>query len=151
MPGPYTSFVYGDPATGVWGYLAPLSQTLPSGLLVITGSQFSTLGDVLLGPPVWPSMTFCSNGVVGVSYSQQFDLNPASSPTTYSLLSGTLPPGLSLTNVSNDVGLLSGTPTTAGSYSFTLRATNSYGSADKAFTITIAAAASGGGVSVGLA
>ena len=142
---PFTSFVYGDPAVGVWGEVLPLGHTYPTGLVIVAGAQFSTLGDVLLGPPIWPAMTFCSNGVVGVSYSQQFDLAPASSPTTFSLLSGTIPPGLGLTSVSNDVGLLSGAPTTPGTYTFTLRATNSYGSADKSFTVTIVAGASGGG------
>ena len=144
MPGPYTSFTYGDPARLVWGYLLPLAQAQPSGDTSIVGSLFSCAGDILLGPPVWPSMTFCSDGVVGVSYSQQFDLSPYSGPITFTPPSGTLPPGLSLTNVGGDVGLLSGTPTTPGSYTFTLRATNSYGTADKSFTIVISTAAAAG-------
>ena len=84
------------------------------------------------------------SGVVGVSYSQQFDLSPYSGPITFTPPSGTLPPGLSLTSVGGDVGLLSGTPTTPGSYTFTLRATNSYGTADKSFTIVISTAAAAG-------
>jgi hypothetical protein len=74
---------------------------------------------------------------VGSSYSQRWDLAPAAAPTTYTLQAGSLPPGLSLSNVGNDVGQLAGTPTTAGAYSFTLRATNAYGTADQAFTLTV--------------
>src|SRR5262249_38165257 len=101
------------------------------------------LASVVSGAPIWMSFTFCSDGVVGVPYSQDFDLSPALSPTTYTLVSGSLPAGLSLSNVSGDIGRLSGTPTTAGSSSFTLRATNSLGTADKAFTLVVAS--SGGG------
>ncbi len=39
---------------------------------------------------------------------------------------------------------IAGTPTTPGSYTFTLRATNSYGTADKSFTIVISTAAAAG-------
>jgi hypothetical protein len=86
--------------------------------------------------PVWPAFTF-PNGVVTVVYSEDFDLIPASPPTTYTVVSGSLPPGLALSNVSGDIGRISGTPTTAGTYTFTMRATNAWGTADKAFTITV--------------
>lgn len=93
--------------------------------------------------PVWPAFTF-AGGVVGIAYSQQWDLTPASPPTTYSVVSGSLPTGLSLTSPSPDLGLLSGTPTVAGTYSFTLRATNAFGTADQAFTLVVTAPAGGG-------
>jgi len=96
-------------------------------------------------PPVWPSFTF-ANGVVGTAYSQTWDLTPAAQPTTYTLQAGTLPPGLSLSNVAGDIGQLSGTPTTVGTYSFTLRATNAYGFADQAFTLSVVTPSTGGGV-----
>ena len=95
------------------------------------------------GVPVWPNFTF-GEGVVGISYSQEFDLFPALSPTTFTLVSGSLPPGLSVSNVSADIGRLSGTPTSPGSYSFTLRATNSLGTADKGFTLLVVLPGSGG-------
>ena len=92
-------------------------------------------------PPVWPAMTF-AGGVKGIAYSQDWDLAPASTPTTYTLISGSLPTGLVLTNVSGDIGRLSGTPTVINTFTFTLRASNSAGAADKAFSITIANPAS---------
>jgi large repetitive protein len=87
-------------------------------------------------PPVWPAFTF-ANGVVGVPYSQSFDLAPAAAPTTYTVASGALPPGLLLTNGGGDVGTVSGTPTLAGTFLFSLTATNLFGSATKAFSITV--------------
>ena len=127
---PYTVFSFGDPSI----HPTTLNRTYLSGLSVHGGAD----------APVWPQMTFCS-GVVGVAYSEQFDLAPVGSPTTFTVLSGTLPPGLSLANVSGDIGLLSGTPTTAGAYTFTLRATSAYGTSDQAFSITVSAGAGGGG------
>ncbi len=52
-------------------------------------------------------------------------------PATFALQSGSLPAGLSL---NTSTGVISGTPTTVASYSFTIRATNSYGTDDQAFT-----------------
>lgn len=56
-------------------------------------------------------------------------------PVTYSLLSGTLPPGLTLSTT----GLISGTPTTGpGTYSCWIRARNANGSTtEQAFSLTV--------------
>jgi hypothetical protein len=94
--------------------------------------------------PVWPNFTM-PTGVVGVAYSIQWDLKPAYSPTTYTVSSGTLPTGLTLTSPSGDLGVLSGTPTTAGTYTFTLEATNLYDPVFKTFTFLVVAALGGGG------
>jgi len=56
------------------------------------------------------------------------------STITWSVSSGTLPAGLSL---NTSTGTISGTPTTVGSYSFAIRATNSYGTGDKAFAVSV--------------
>lgn len=118
---------------------------LPPGINVSKAVAYVILDSVNTNPPVWPSFTF-SNGVVGVAYSQTWDLAPAAPPTTYTLNSGSLPPGLSLSNVVDDIGKLSGTPTTAGTYTFTLLATNAYGTAvSPTFSITITSAPGAGG------
>jgi hypothetical protein len=61
-----------------------------------------------------------TNGTVGVSYSASLQTNPQ----YYAAWSytGSLPPGLSMTTGSNYVAAISGTPTTAGTYSFTVQA-----------------------------
>jgi hypothetical protein len=108
----------------------------PTGVRVAKVVCYVVLGSPNVNPPVWPVFAFV-NGFVGNAYAQSFDLSPAAPPTTYTVLSGSLPPGLSLVNVGADVGKIQGTPTTTGVYAFTLRATNAYGTADQAFSITI--------------
>lgn len=58
---------------------------------------------------------------VGVAYSQTITASGGTAPYTYAITGGSLPTGLSLT--AN--GTLSGTPTAAGPYSFTVTATDS--------------------------
>jgi hypothetical protein len=135
-----------SPAVGVdvsklvaYAALAP-----PVGVDIAKLVAYAVLDAPVNVPPVWTNFTFAP-GVVGIAYSQQWDLTPASATTTFSVVTGSLPPGLSLTSPNGDLGVISGTPTTAGTYSFTLRATNAYGTADKAFSITISAAPSSGG------
>ena len=60
-------------------------------------------------------------GVDGVAYSQSIVASGGSSPYTFSVSAGSLPPGLALSGA----GLLSGTPTGGGSYTFTIEVTDS--------------------------
>ncbi len=55
---------------------------------------------------------------VAVAYSLPLSVSGGTAPYTYSLASGTLPPGLTLNTTT---GLISGTPTTQGAYAFTAR------------------------------
>jgi len=74
------------------------------------------------------------NGVRMSPYSFQFAA-ASSSPATWAVTNGTLPFGLSL----NTSGLLSGTPTTVGSSTFTVTAATPTGSDSKTITIEILA------------
>ena len=78
-----------------------------------------------------------STGTVGQGYSYQLHTSGGQAPITFSVISGSLPSGLNLSTT----GSISGTPTTAGNYSFTVRATDSCAAgaqtADRAFSITI--------------
>ena len=56
-------------------------------------------------------------GIVGQAYSQPFSATGGTSPYTWSIQSGALPPGLTISSG----GVLSGTPTTVGSSTFTVR------------------------------
>lgn len=106
---------------------------------------YAVLSATNTNPPVWPSLTF-PNGYVSNPYSYTWDLAPAAPPTTYTLNSGSLPPGLSLNSPSADIGSVTGTPTTAGTYTFTLLATNAYGTAvSPTYSITISAPVGAGG------
>ncbi len=75
-------------------------------------------------------------GTVGVAYSYAFTLG-GTAPVSAVVTSGSLPPGLALSTS----GELTGTPTSAGSFPFTIRATNAIGSSDGTFTISIGPAA----------
>lgn len=55
------------------------------------------------------------------------------SPITWAVYSGSLPAGLTL----SDTGAISGTPATADTYTFTVKAVNSAGEDKKAFTLTV--------------
>jgi PKD repeat protein len=83
-------------------------------------------------------------GTVGVVYTAEATIDPPTvlAPITYTISSGSLPPGLSLSSPdSSREWEISGTPTTAGSYTFTLTATNTLGSDSTSITIVINAAA----------
>jgi hypothetical protein len=75
-------------------------------------------------------------GRVGVAYSQQFSSLGGQAPFTFSLAPGSnpVPPGFSL----DSDGVFSGTPTTAGTFEFTLRLADSGGRVnDRLYTLVI--------------
>lgn len=80
--------------------------------------------------------TSLPNGQANLAYSQTLAVGGGVSPYTWSLLSGSLPAGLSLSGV----GVISGTPTAAESQAFTVRVTDSAGPAatdDQSLTIVV--------------
>ncbi len=96
----------------------------------LAGASNATYDIEILGPPSFTTTSPLPYGVAGVAYSQQIE---ATGDALFSQVGGTLPTGLSLaTN-----GLLSGTPTVAGPYSFTVRATNAYGWTNRNFDLQI--------------
>jgi hypothetical protein len=60
------------------------------------------------------------NGTEGIAYSQTLSVTSGAAPFTFAVISGSLPPGLSLTGA----GALSGTPTAPGTYTFVIEATD---------------------------
>ncbi|MCU1237169.1 MAG: Ig family protein, partial [Candidatus Solibacter sp.] len=74
---------------------------------------------------------------VGQSYSVQLAASGGSAPYIYSIYAGSLPAGLTLNAAT---GVISGSPTTPGTYTFTSKVTDSKGKTDIATcTITVAA------------
>ena len=78
-------------------------------------------------------------GAVGVAYSAQINVTQTTAPYSFSIGSGAPPPGLSLSaSLISAAGTLSGTPTTAGNYSFTMMAADSAGNtASQGYTLVI--------------
>ena len=126
--------VSGTPTTvGSWSFRLRANGSFEGS--VETGWQTITVNP---RPPVFSDGSVNSSARVGIAYS---DGVSASETSSYSVVAApnNLPPGLSL-NTSN--GAITGTPTTPGSYSFRIRASNSTGSTDTAIqTITVISAA----------
>ena len=88
------------------------------------------------------------SGTRGTSYHTTLAASDGSGTYTWSISAGSLPAGLTLTG-----NIISGTPTTAGTYSFTVQVSDGIGAAIKPLSITVNAptpAPSGGGGGVGI-
>jgi hypothetical protein len=92
-----------------------------------------TLNLVPSAPSFANNSVSAPSGNSGASYSYTFTVAGSPAPT-FKLASGSLPPGLSLTSS----GVLSGTPTQAGTFSGVVMAQNGSGTATQSFTIIIA-------------
>jgi hypothetical protein len=102
------------------------------------GGNFVDKAILFNAAPVWVTGATLTKYANGFAYSVQLSATDDNTAVSYSLVSGSLPPGLSLSSG----GLISGTPSgAAGTYSPTIRATDTYGAtADRAFTLTSATA-----------
>ena len=85
----------------------------------VGGSAAAAPAVVAIAPAALPG------AVAGSPYNQALSASGGSGPYTFSLAGGALPTGLSL----GSGGTISGTPTVAGTFSFTVRATGSGGAA----------------------
>jgi uncharacterized protein YhjY with autotransporter beta-barrel domain len=112
-------------------------------------------GVALFGSPAWSQVVVVNpstlpSGVQGQPYSQPIvandsdgeDGDPNSTDPddifTYAVTAGALPPGLSLGTGPTAAGVpLSGTPTAAGTYNFTITATNDSTSGSTAYTVIV--------------
>jgi large repetitive protein len=121
------------------------------------GSSFTVLGTGDQGQPLYQAYSIAvdpntplsinasggadSVGMVGGAYAQDFFVSGGAAPYTWSLASGQLPPGLTLQTTAGPRDAnneLAGTPTTAGTFAFTVRLTDYNGQqATQKFTVTI--------------
>jgi hypothetical protein len=83
-------------------------------------------------------------GTAGTSYSVTLAAT-GNTPMTWAITAGSLPGGMTLSST----GTISGMPTAAGTFTFTVTATNASGTDSTVLTIIIAAGAPGGGGPVG--
>ena len=91
----------------------------------------------IITPPTITTATILS-GTVGTAYSQTLTATGNPAPT-WSIDNGALPNGLTLNPAT---GVIFGNPTSSGTFSFTVKATNNAGSGTKALSIVISAAPS---------
>jgi len=93
---------------------------------------------VLLCPIITVNPATLPNGNVGTAYNQIVSGSGGTAPYTFSISSGALPTGLILNSVS---GAITGVPTTAGTFNFTITATDATGCAgSRLYTVTMASA-----------
>ncbi len=104
---------------------------LPGYYTLISGSS-----PVVTAPGI--TTTTLANGTVGTAYSQTLSATGGTTPYTWTIASGTLPAGLTL----SASGVISGTPTTSGAVSFTVKVTDSTSAtATQLLTVTVSNAA----------
>jgi subtilisin family serine protease len=99
-----------------------------------TQSDSQALSITVVVAPLAITTTTLPSGTIGVPYSTSLAASGGVSPYTWSRISGKLPNGLTL----GSSGVISGTPTKRGTYTFTVRVTDSLGTqATRTFSIVI--------------
>ena len=109
-------------------------------ILKVTDSTGATSSQTyavsVAAPAVVITTTSLPNGTTGTAYSSSVSATGGTSPYTWSVSAGALPAGLALSSG----GGISGTPTAAGSSTFTLKVTDSIGGTNsQSFTVSIVA------------
>ncbi|MDG4808904.1 fibronectin type III domain-containing protein [Micromonospora sp. WMMD1120] len=121
-PQTFTGTATTQVVTGLTGgatYTFRLAATNAAG----TGPQSAPSASVTVNPP--PTLTFPPPppGKAYVEYQYQLTVAGGTAPYAWSVSAGSLPAGLTLDPAT---GLLSGTPTASGTFSFTVRVTDSF-------------------------
>lgn len=149
VPGSRWAFPAQSPVPGVTTIditdLTTGTASLASGAHLVVGT-FSTgtssatsavnFGLVAIGtPPVISTTSPLAGGTVGAAYSQTLAATGGTTPYTWTVDSGSVPPSLTLSSA----GVLGGTPSAAGTFTFTAKVADSAsGSATQSFSVTIA-------------
>jgi hypothetical protein len=123
-------------------YTAPSSDAPPATITATSVGDTTQVASATLfiGPLPTISTTTLPNGTVGNTYNAVINVAGGSSPFNWSLTSGTAPPGLGF-SVSSIAGLtVSGAPTVAGSYTFTMQVLDVCNAVtSQSYTVVIAA------------
>jgi len=164
MPGGQQGVAYAQALTGAGG-IAPYTWsvaggTLPPGLALSSAGDLAgtptaqgtfnftvqladstsntitkALAITIAPPPLVISTAVLADGTVGVAYAQTLAALGGTPPNTWSVTWGNLPGGLGLSSA----GILSGTPTNYGTFSFIIQAADSGGlTAAQIYTLDIA-------------
>ena len=123
-----TSLTFTTPATSAGTYNVTLYNT--------DGTTGTRPGGIIFStPPIWVTAAGeLTAGIANTAYSNT--VSATGTGIAYSVTSGALPTGLSLNSSS---GAITGTPTVANTYNFTITATNNYNQPTaRAFSILIA-------------
>lgn len=122
--------------SGTYSAAGTFAFTLQAANAFGTATQAFTQTVTVAGTAPTITTTTLPAGIVGTAYSQTVAAT-GDATITRTLFAGALPAGLSMSTA----GVISGTPTAAGTATFTVRATNAVGSDDQVLTLTITGAA----------
>ena len=113
-------------AAGVTGLAPTTSHSFKAYAMNAIGTSYTSVATFTT---TCPTITLGSlpNGNVTVLYTGSATASGGTGPYTYAVTSGTLPGGLSLTASGAGAGNVGGTPTTAGTFTFDITATDAFG------------------------
>jgi uncharacterized protein (TIGR03437 family) len=128
---PKTGIISGMPTrSGMYGFT--IEAFSPSANIFATQAFSLNIGSLCFVASSLP------NGVLNSFYRQSLEVTGGTAPLTYSVNGGNLPTGIT---IDPNSGLLSGTPTVAGPFNFTIQVKDSAGNvATQSFAVTILAA-----------
>jgi uncharacterized repeat protein (TIGR01451 family) len=133
----------GGATTNCFNIVSGTSLTIPSmpahaaGAVTVRAVTLGVYAGIAYTYNTGPALLFSAppSGEAGVAYSDPLSVTGGTSPFTWSIASGSLPGGVTL---NTSTGLLSGTPTAAGTFNFSVKVTDSAALSDtKATSITI--------------
>jgi hypothetical protein len=114
---------------------APVASALLGSVLLARQGLPTAIPPAVICPPITLSPLTLPAPAIGVAYSQTFTASGGIAPYTYVVATGSLPPGLALSSSS---GVLSGIPTTSGTFTFSVLATDVNGCfVEVPFTMTV--------------
>lgn len=141
----YTSVIPGEQLTPYGTAIPGFDPVILVGVIDPTlWPDISSLTDFILYSAAAPLAASCNNppnGTVGVAYTHNFGASGGTAPYTFSLSSGALPNGLTLASD----GSVSGTPSLAGTFPFTVQVVDSVASGPIAIDTVNAAESRGAG------
>jgi lysophospholipase L1-like esterase len=133
---PASGIIYGTPtATGPSTFTVTVTDSATPTADTTMATLTLTVG---AASPVTIATTTLPAAEQGIAYSKVLSATGGAPPYTWSVSSGTLPDGLSL---NSSTGVISGTPTSSGPYTFTVQVTDSLAptpqTATQSYTLTV--------------
>jgi sugar lactone lactonase YvrE len=130
-----SGILYGTPTTpGTYNFTVQAQDSRGAG----AGTDTQEYTVTVTPPGINITTTTLAPGRVGVSYNRTIEYEFASATPVFSLASGTLPPGVSLTLQ----GYLQGIPTQTGTFNFTVQADDGFSTDTQALSLVIVPALS---------
>jgi len=112
-----------------------------NGAVTLDTNNVNTCGPSVICPIITVNPATLPNGMAGTPYNQIVTASGGTAPYAFAVSSGALPTGLLLNSTT---GAITGTPTTPGTFTFTITATDANGcSGSRQYTIIIASAIPG--------